>query len=238
MILFFTGAQAQFWGRDIFRLQDGHRIILEAARAQMTRPLPASLDWEGVILANHRMDVPRLHRDGTVSLWALALALIDAQTLPKYDHGMRQPWNHPTRPLWRVQQAFYDNLYPAFTLPDLDPASEKLGRALHTLQDTYTISHTRREVAHELHSPLVWLHFSPSRAHPFISPDDRVWVDATETRLKPEAATAAQASALILDLWAQHWPLASAQAGPLLSETVNTFMPIRGHTFSPQASAH
>jgi hypothetical protein len=233
MILFFTGAQAQFLGRTLFRLQEGHRILLDRARAQMTQALPPGLDWERVIWANHCMDIPGLRRDGTVSLLALAVALIDAQTLPKYDHAMRQAWNHPTRPLWRVQQAFYDNLYPAFTLPDVGPASEKLGRALHTLQDSYTISHTRRAVPDELHSPLVWLHFSPSRAHPFISPDDRVWADAAETQLKPEAQAAVGASALILDLWAQHWPLSPEVARALLAETVNTFMPIQGQNFTP-----
>jgi len=233
MVLFFSAARVVFWGYTLAELEAGHTILMQKAFAQVV--LRPELDKNLVILSNRRLDMPGIRDDGTIGLWGLAMALLRAQTLPKYQHGMRQPWNHPTRSLPRVQTALYRRLWLAITTPLPQQAAVYLGGALHTLQDTYTIGHTERENNADPFSPLVRLHYSPSKIHPLISPHDRVWADTQKTRLTPEAAAAVQATVAALQLW-QAWR-GKANPEPALAAFIERYTPIRGQPFCVDETA-
>lgn len=227
-MLFFTAAQIVFMGRVIKELEAGHAIL--TAHALDGIALPAQFDLERMILGNQRTDLPLKRADGTISIWGLLDGLWRAQILPKWAHGMRQAWHHPVRNLPKVQATLYQRLLQAVTTPDPLQASEKMGGALHTLQDTYTLSHTLREDNTDACSPMVRLYFSPSPKHPFISGHDRVWQAADV--LTPSALAAVTASSVAIKLWIQLWPAQPDEAVAPLTEFVNQYLPIRGHAFS------
>lgn len=234
MLLFFTGARVVFAGRTLKTLEEGHAVLMQQAFLRFPREFPVGTDKDLMILGNQRADLPRYRPDGTIGLWGLMDALFRAQLLPKYHHGMRQPWNHPTRTLPKVQQALYRRLLKAITTQNPARASERFGQALHTLQDTYTIGHTERENNADVFSPMARLHYSPSKAHPFISPNDSVWADAEKKHLTPEAETAIQATLAAFDLWCGCWPASEAAARPEIAAFVQRYTPIRGMVFSPE----
>lgn len=234
MLLFFTAARVVVFGREIKRLEEGHAVLTRQAFAMLDNDRwPEGTDLSLIILGNQRSDLPRLRPDGSIGLWGLADGLFRAQILNKYHHGMRQSWQHPTRNLNRVQLALYRRFYSALTTPDIIAACERLGGAMHTLQDSYTISHTTRADNGNPYSPLLRLHYSPSRAHPFISPDDRVWGDAERTRLTPSAAAAVQATRAAFILWSGLWGGEDEAIRAALSDFINTYLPIEGQTFNP-----
>ncbi|MFP4322003.1 MAG: hypothetical protein ACLFTK_06075 [Anaerolineales bacterium] len=205
MILFFSSAGVVWLGRTWHTFEEGHAVLTREALRRWGGQLPDGIDAQRIILGNQRMDMPHKRADGSISPVGLALALLQAQTLPKYQHAMRQPWNHPTRNLHRVPASLRARLRSAMTTTDPPQASEYFGNALHTLQDSYTRSHAQRLDPTDPYSPLCRLHYSPSKAHPLISPDDRVWADAEATQLKPEAEAAIQATLAAFELFTQHW---------------------------------
>lgn len=234
MLLFFTGARIVCLGRTLKTLEEGHSVLMYEAFQRFSGEFPPGTDKNLIILGNQRADLPRYRPDGTIGLWGLADALFRAQLLPKYHHGMRQAWNHPTRNLPKVQQALYQRLLKAITTSNPALACERFGQALHTLQDTYTIGHTERENNADPFSPMVRLHYSPSQAHPFISPKDTVWADIQKNRLTPEAEAAILATLAAFDLWCKHWPASREEAQPEMTAFVQQYTPIRGQVFSPQ----
>lgn len=207
---------------------------MQAAFKRFSGDLPADKDL--IILGNKRADLPLFHPDGSIGLFGLADALFRAQVLPKYAHGMRQFWEHPTQNLHKVQHALYKRLLKAITEPNIPQASELFGQALHTLQDTYTIGHTERENNADVFSPLVRLHYSPSKAHPFISPNDTVWEDEEKQLLTPPAEAAIQATVAALELWGNCWPASIEIAKSEIAAFVQRYAPIRGQVFSPPES--
>lgn len=229
-MLFFTGARLTLFHHTLKELEVGHAVIMAQAFAQFDPKLPHQ---DLVILGNQRADLPLRRADGTISLWGLFHALVRAQLLPKYAHGMRQMWNHPTRPLWRVQQALYEGLVAALDEPDEQRAALRLGRALHTLQDTYTVGHTLRADTSDPHSPMLALHYSPSKAHPFISPNDSVWADERQTRLSIPAQTALRATLAALALWTDLRGRDSVTIRGAVCEFVNRYAPIQDQPFNP-----
>lgn len=230
-MLFFTGARAVLFGYTLKTLEDGHGVLMRYAMQQWGGQLPKGIDLSQIILGNLRADIPALRPDHTVGLWGLGIALLRAQTLPKYAHGMRQLWHHPTRHLDKVQQSLYKRLLVSLIDSNPTSAAEKLGGALHTLQDTYTIGHTERENNADPFSPMVRLHYSPSSQHPFISPKDRVWEDEAETTLTPEAQAAVTATVALLPLWATLWPCTESQAHLPLANFINLYLPIKNLVF-------
>lgn len=234
MLLFFTGARVVLAGRTLKILPEGHTFLMQAAFDHFSREL--LVDKNLVILGNKRADLPLCYADGSISLFGLADALFRAQVLPKYAHGMRQFWNHPTKNLHKVQHALYQRLLKAFTQPDFALASELLGQALHTLQDTYTTGHTERENNADVFSPLVRLHYSPSKSHPFISPSDTVWLDEAKHIFTPQAEAAIQATVAALELWSRLWPASIEIARPEIAAFVQRYTSIRGQVFSPPKS--
>ncbi|HLA42390.1 MAG TPA: hypothetical protein VJZ27_03080 [Aggregatilineales bacterium] len=230
--LFFSAARVVFLGRTLHELEEGHAVLMRYALAEWGEALPPGIDFDLMILGNQRTDMPEKRADGTISLYGLAVALFRAQLLPKYHHGMRQAWNHPVKSLPRVQRALFDRLLRAITTPDPAQTSGYLGAALHTLQDTYTIGHTDRENNADPFSPMLRLHYSPSKIHPLISIHDRVWTDESKKTLTPEARAAVQATVAALDLWAKQWGNTAEEAGPAVAEFVERYTPIRHHPFS------
>jgi hypothetical protein len=157
------------------------------------------------------------------------LALLEAQFAPKFHHGMRQSWHHPTRSLPRVQMALYQRITGAWRVyPDGGRASALLGGALHTLQDTYTVGHTQRTDNGDPHAPLIRLYYSPSQAHPFISPHDRVWADKNATQLTAPAQAALVASQALLTLFTDLWGANPAQQALALGGSVS-YTHLRAH---------
>lgn len=230
-MLFFTGVRIVWWGWTLRELPEGHAALMREAFARFGGNLPAGADLDRMILGNDRADLPDKRPDGTINLWGIARALFRAQVYEKYDHGMRQPWHHPTRTLPKVQHALYTRLLAAITTPDIAEACERFGGAMHTLQDTYTLGHTARQNNADPFSPLIRLHFSPSREHPFISPRDNVWEDKTQTRFTPEAEAAITATVAALGLWAELWPSSREGAGRLTAEFVQQYAPLVGQIF-------
>jgi hypothetical protein len=156
----------------------------------------------------------------------LATSLIRAQTLPKYSHAMRQPWNHPIRTLPKVQLALYDRLLATLTTRDLRGISMRMGQAFHTLQDTYTIGHVDRENPADPFSPMLRLNYSPSKTHPLISSHDRVWADESAGKLTPEAEAAITASVAWLAVWSAHWNAPDADQERAAFDFVRHYAPI------------
>jgi hypothetical protein len=231
MLLFFTGAQIVLAGYVLKTLEDGHGVLMQQAMQQWGGTLPTGIRLEQIILGNLRADLPALQPDHRIGMWGIGMALIRAQTLPKYAHAMRQPWHHPTRHLDQVQWAFYRQVIHSLQTSSGEDAAERLGGALHTLQDSYTVGHAEREDNSDPFSPLVRLHYSPSRSHPFISPRDRVWAEATQTHLTPEAQAAVHATATFLALWSELWPSPEAISKAPISDFINRYLPIRGQAF-------
>lgn len=236
MLLFFTGAKIVWMGRTLKTLPEGHSILMQKAFERFAGDFPEGTDKTLMLMGNQRADLPRCRPDGTISLFGIADALFRAQVLPKYHHGMRQPWQHPTKNLYKVQQALYQRLFKAITTQNPTQASELFGQALHTLQDTYTIGHTEREDNADVFSPLVRLHYSPGKAHPFISPNDTVWADKQQTKLSPPAESAVQATLAAFELWCKLWPAEPAVAKSEIADFVQCYAPIRGQVFSPPES--
>jgi|GEM_PF-5646988 len=233
-MLFFTAATITFLGFRLKQLKEGHAVLMQRAFVTYQKTLSAELNQQRMILGNQRTDVPALRDNGTVSVLGITWALVLAQTVPKYRHGMRQPWHHPTNNLWRVQQALYDQLLLALTTPDPDLASEQFGSALHTLQDTYTIGHTDRINNGDPFSPIIRLNYSPSRAHPFISPNDTVWANEEQQTLTPPAQAAVQATHAAFDLWSELWCASAVTARPIIEAFVKRYVPVREQPFSPR----
>jgi hypothetical protein len=232
MFLFFTAARIILFGYTLTELEEGHDVLMRHAFGRLTKPLPPGIDPALILLGNERADLPMKRADGTISLIGMLDALIRAQAFPKYHHGMCQFWNDPYKSIFRVQRVLYRRLLDAITTPDPLAVSERLGGALHTLQDTYTLGHTERENNADLYSPLVRVHYSPSKTHPFISPRDRVWVDEAKSQLTPEAETAIQATLAALDLWLELWGSPREQAAPFVAQFVEQYAPIRNHPFA------
>ncbi len=222
-----------FAGHTLKTLPEGHAVLMREAFARFSGTLTHQ---DAILLGNQRADLPLARSDGTISLWGIFAALFRAQLLPKYHHGMRQYWHHPTRNLPKVQLALYHRLMRAITEPDPAYAAELFGQALHTLQDTYTIGHTERENNADVFSPMVRLHTSPSKAHPFISPNDTVWTDESETTLTPPAEAAIQATVAALELWETLRPATVDSAQAPVTTFVNRYTPIRSMIFSPPDS--
>ncbi len=226
MILFFSAARLVWLGHTWKTFEEGHAVLVREALARWSGDLPPGIDPDRMILGNQRMDMPRKRADGSIGPWGLALALWQAQTKRKYHHAMRQPWHHPTRGLPEVQDALNVRLLRAIRTPAPLQASEYLGAALHTLQDTYTRSHAQRADPADPCSPLCHLHYSPSKTHPLISPDDRVWLDEAETQLKPEAEAAIVATIDAFALFAAHWPQVTPQTEADVADFVARYVPI------------
>ena len=226
MLLFFSAARVVFLGQTLHHLEEGHAVLTRRAFEQCRAELPIALDHDLLILSNQRMDMPPKRADGSIGLLGLARSLLRAQTLPKYHHGMRQAWNHPTRTLPKVQSALYESLLATLNAPDSAAVSARMGRAFHTLQDTYTIGHVEREDHADPLSPMLRLHYSPSRKHPLISPKDRVWADEESTQLTPEAEAAVQASVAWLDVWAAHWSASPKEKQQAARDFVARYAPI------------
>jgi len=236
-MLFFSGAVLCLLGHKLLEFEDGHEVLTRRAW-QALDPTPTFLTLEGLILGNLRTDLRALRPDHTIGLGGIMAALLEAQFAPKFQHGMRQSWHHPTRSLPRVQMALYQRVARAWHVhPDGGQASELLGGALHTLQDTYTLGHTQRTDNGDPHAPLLRLYYSPSRAHPFISPHDRVWADRTGTQLTAPAQAAICASQALLTLFADFWGADPAQQALALGDFINRFTPVRGQVFAPPASS-
>jgi hypothetical protein len=226
MLLFFSAARVVFLGQTLRHLEEGHAELTRRAFAEFGGELPLDIDHKLLILSNQRMDMPPKRADGTISLFGLARSLIRAQTLPKYQHGMRQAWNHPTRTLPKVQTALYDRLLATLTAQESAAVSVRLGQAFHTLQDTYTIGHVDREDQSDPFSLMLRLHYSPSRTHPLISAHDRIWADEASSQLTPEAQAAIQASLAWLEVWAGHWRSSPKEKGQAAREFVARYAPI------------
>jgi hypothetical protein len=228
-MLFFTGVRILFLGYCLKELEEGHAVLMREALTGFGNPLPPGTDIHLMLLGNDRADLPLKRPDGTIGLWGMLDALFRAQVLPKYHHGMRQPWHSSERSLPRVQQALYERLLASITTSELSQAVERFGGAMHTLQDTYTLGHTQRENNADPVSPLVAVHYSPSREHPFISPNDRVWADSEKTKFTPEALAAIQATVAALELWTALWPTQTAQQA--VAQFVQKYVPIRDQVF-------
>lgn len=235
MILFFSAARVVFFGYTVKQLEDGHAALMRLAFARLMFDLPPGIDPDLIILGNERADMPRKRADGTISLGGVLLALLQAQTLPKYHHAMRQAWHHPIKSLPKVQLALYRRLMKAITTPNPSLAAQRLGAALHTLQDTYTLGHADREDNGDPFSPLLRVHYSPSKIHPLISAHDRIWADAENTRLTPEAAAALHATLAALELFTVHWRHSADAASQAAAEFVERYAPIRGKPFQKPA---
>lgn len=235
MLLFFSAARVTLFGKQIMTFEEGHAVLMRAAmrefQLQSDASLPQGADLQDMIFGNQRTDMPNKRRDGTISPWGAAWALFLAHVMPKYHHAMRQPWHHPSKHLDKVQQVLFKRLLKACIEPDIKKAAYLFGGAMHTLQDSYTFSHAKREDNGDVFSPLVRLEFSPSRAHPPISKHDRVWANAEETELVPPAKAAITATVAALETWSRLWGEPEEQIRPELASFVDQYVPIRGKTF-------
>ena len=226
MLLFFSAARVVFLGQTLRELEEGHAVLTRRAFADFDGVLPLQIDHDLLILSNQRMDMPPKRADGTIGLFGLATSLLRAQTLPKYAHAMRQAWNHPTKTLPKVQDALYKRLLGTLTARDSTSVSIRMGQAFHTLQDTYTIGHVDRENHADPFSPMLRLHYSPSKTHPLISVHDRVWTDEASGQLTPEARAAITASVAWLGVWSAHWGGPNAEIQGVTREFVARYAPI------------